>query len=247
MGYQTWVLRFPDHAFVVAVLCNLTAVNAHAVAVGVADIFLERVLPPRAAIVATPLTPVTPLTAEQIAALVGLYRDSSSGELRRVFARDGRLQVVAGGRTPSAEGNVMTALGADRFSVFDGSVTMEFTPPAPGRPRGFREAFPAGQRLLVFQRELEVTVSSAQRRAYAGLYDSPDLRITYRLFERDSSLVLEIPRRDGVRLQPAFADAFVGDGNPVQLIRFTRDAQRAVTGFALTGGGFSDLRFNRVR
>lgn len=246
-GYQASVQRFPDHGFAVVALCNLTDVDAYKLAIGAANIFLEPVLPPRRATAATPAVPVpVPPTADQVAAVVGLYHESSSGELRRIFVRDGKLQAIASGRTPIGAGAVMTPLGPRRFSLFDGVDTMEFTPSASGRPRGLRESLP-GRPLLVFQLEPASTPSSAERRAYAGLYESPDLKMIYRLVERDSSLVLELGRRPAVVLQPVFADAFVGDGMPVRLIRFLRNAQGAVTGFALTGGSVSNLRFDRIR
>jgi hypothetical protein len=165
--------------------------------------------------------------------------------LRRIFVRDGKLHAIAGGVTPVGEGGVMTALGPNRFSLFDGAVTMQFTPSVSGRREVLREAVVDG-RSWVYQLEPPAASASAPRGTYAGLYDSPDLLVTYRVIERGSRLVLMIRSGDEIVLQQVFEDAFAGAA-PAGLIRFTRNARNLVTGFTLTGGRVRNLQFNRVR
>jgi hypothetical protein len=243
-GYQASVQRFPELGFVVVALCNLTDVDAYALATGVADIVLEGVLPPRAAVTTPPPAALAALSKEEIA-LAGLYHEPSSGELRRIFVRDGKLHAIAGGVTPVGEGAVMAALGPNRYSLFDGAVTMQFTPSVPGRREVLREAVVDG-RSWVYQLEPPAASASAPRGTYAGLYDSPDLLVTYRVIERGSGLVLMIRSGDEIVLQQVFEDAFAGAA-PAGLIRFTRNARKLVTGFTLTGGRVRNLQFNRVR
>jgi hypothetical protein len=54
-----------------------------------------------------------------------------------------------------------------------------------------------------------------------------------------------IPGRADIILQPVFTDAFAG--GIVGVVRFSRDARGAVTGFTANSDGARSLRFDRVK
>jgi hypothetical protein len=65
------------------------------------------------------------------------------------------------------------------------------------------------------------------------------------LVARDSGLVLQIPGRNDIVLQPIFPDASAG--GVVGVVKFSRDAGGAVTGFTVNSSGVRGLRFDRVK
>jgi hypothetical protein len=65
------------------------------------------------------------------------------------------------------------------------------------------------------------------------------------LVARDSGLVLQIPGRNDIVLQPIFSDAFAG--GVVGVVKFSRDAGGAVTGFTANSSGARGLRFDRMK
>ncbi len=68
---------------------------------------------------------------------------------------------------------------------------------------------------------------------------------TYTLAARDSGLVIQIPGRTDIALQPIFPDGFAGA--IVGVVKFSRDAGGAVTGFTANSSGARGLRFDRVK
>lgn len=60
----------------------------------------------------------------------------------------------------------------------------------------------------------------------------------------DSRLVIQIPGRAAIPLQPVFEDAFAG--SLVGVVKFSRDAG-GVRGFTVNGSGARGLSFDRVK
>jgi hypothetical protein len=95
-----------------------------------------------------------------------------------------------------------------------------------------------------YQRLDDVSLSTAELRTFAGRYVSTELQVTYTLAPRDSGLVLQMPGRADILLSPIFPDAF--EGSLVGVVKFTRGAAGAPTGFTLNTSGVRRLRFERA-
>jgi hypothetical protein len=121
----THIVVFPDQKVAVAVLCNmdsvamggLATVNPEDLAKGVADVFLEDILEPRAAPAASAPPPASvSLSADELAAKTGLYRlGPDENHIVLMSVRDGRLTV----RDFYGDNYdiVMTPISANRFLV----------------------------------------------------------------------------------------------------------------------------------
>jgi CubicO group peptidase (beta-lactamase class C family) len=245
-GIASYVVRYPDHDFAVALLCNLDNIgengNATKLTQQVADIFLADVLatPSSNSSVATP-APVQ-LSSEQLASKVGLYRDPSNESVGRVFVRNGKLMASVGvGEEPSVE---LTPIGTNRFVVSGTPIAVEFVPAVPGRPQEIHVAG-AGPKPTVSQQVTSFVPSSAELRGFEGEYGSIEIEGTYRLAARDTGLVMRIPGRADIQLQPAFRDGFAGE--IVGIVKFSRDSHGVVTGFTAHSDGARGLRFDRMK
>ena len=87
--------------------------------------------------------------------------------------------------------------------------------------------------------------SDKQARAFQGVYTSAEVEGTYTVLVRDSHLVIQIPGRSGLVLQPVISDIFAG---PVLgVVKFLRDSSGVVTGFTANSSGARDLRFDREK
>jgi len=101
VGVTTELVLYPDQKLAIAVLCNmdsavmggLATVNVDDLTNGVADIFLEDVLEPRAAPRASaPPPPPVSLSADELTSKTGLYRlGSDEDHIVLMSVRDGRL------------------------------------------------------------------------------------------------------------------------------------------------------------
>ena len=101
-GTATELVLYPDQKLAIAVLCNmdsvamggLATVNPDDLTNGVADVFLEDALEPRAASSAgAPPPPPVSLSADDLAKKTGLYRvGSDENYIVLMSVRDGRLR-----------------------------------------------------------------------------------------------------------------------------------------------------------
>ena len=246
-GIASYVVRYPDQRFAVALLCNLDNIgdNGHVTELArrVADIYLSDVFPSAPAESPTARTPQVSLSAEQLVGKVGLYLDPVTLSVGRIFLRDGKLRASPNaGEDPSIE---LTPVNENRFVLPGTPIVAEFLPSTPGQPQQVRVTGD-GPKPIVSQKVAPFAPSSAELRVFAGEYISPEVEGTYTLTVRDSGLVIQIPGRTDIALQPIFPDGFAGA--ILGVVKFSRDASRAVTGFtANSSGQVRGLRFDRVK
>jgi CubicO group peptidase (beta-lactamase class C family) len=245
-GIASYVVRYPEHDFAVALLCNLDNIGENGTAARltqqVADVYLADAFP-------TPASngPVAPparvsLSPGQLADKVGLYHDPSNDSVGRIFLREGKLMASVGlDEDPSVE---LTPVAANRFVVFGTQLSVEFLPAAPGPPQEVRVSG-AGPKPAVSRRiTASYQPSNSELRAFAGEYRSDEVHGSYTLAPRDGFLVMHIPGRADVPFQPVFTDAFAGD--MLGVLKFSRGAGGTVTGFTAHSDGARGLRFDRV-
>jgi CubicO group peptidase (beta-lactamase class C family) len=244
-GVAAYVIRYPDRGVAVAVLCNLDNVGPRvgALARGAAALFLPD-LEQNPEVVVSSAPPVVALTPAALDSKAGLYRDPSTDTFGRVYVRDGKLMASADAGDGPGDSVELTPIGADRFIIVNTPIAVEFVPGAAGRSQEIRVTG-AGPQPMISQRvDTGFTPTPAELRAFAGSYASPDLDTTYTVIARDAGLVIQVPGRAEIPLQPIFPDAFYG--SLVDLVRFSRDGRTRVTGFAISRASVRNLRFERV-
>jgi CubicO group peptidase (beta-lactamase class C family) len=244
-GMATHIAVYPEQKVSIAVLCNmdsvamggLATVNPEDLAKGVADIFLEDVLEPRAAPAASAPPPASvSLSADELAAKTGLYRlGPDENHIVLMSVRDGKLTV----RDFYGDNYdiMMTPISSNRFLV--PGATVEFAPAEAGRPQAWHVIDGEGRRLLELPL-MKFDVPKAALPSFAGEYRSDELDVTYTVAVRDSSLVVQ-----SSTLHPVFKDAFVGDH--VGTVRFVRDTRGAIAGFTLNRNSARGVLFERVK
>jgi CubicO group peptidase (beta-lactamase class C family) len=243
-GVSAWVVRYPDRGLAIALLCNADGIDVGSLANNIADIYLGDSTttqagrtPPQ-----TPTTGVT-LSAEQLAHFAGLYKSASGGEIYgRFLVRDGQLVAVpnAGER----DAFPLTAISPTRFIIPGLEIVVEFMPHAPGQPQEVHVTGDGPKTSISRQVMATFTPSAAELQAFAGVFHSDELDVTYRLSPRDNGLHVDSPGRAGELLRPLFPDAFTTGGGEV--VEFARDARGAITGFTINAAGAQGLRFDRV-
>lgn len=244
-GFAANLVRYPDHGLAVAVLCNVdNVINPVALTRSVAEIYLADVLTGSSETSATTTPPTVALSADQLADKAGLYRDRPSGTYGRIFVRDGKLMAVANAGT---EGDTfeLVPVSANRFVIPGTPIVAEFVPAGAGRTQEIHVTGVGPKPLISLRVKEGFGPSRAELGAFAGQYTNRELEVTYTLAPRDSGLVLRIPGRAAIVLQPIFRDAF--HGPLVDVAEFSRDARGAVTGFTVRTSGARSLRFDRVK
>lgn len=236
-GISAYVVRYPDDDLAVAVLCNRDGIDATALARGSADAYLglaTRAAPAAAAPVGS-APPAAPLASH-----VGLYRERREDALLRIFLRDGVLR-GSSGAGEGDDGWPLTPLGGDRFAIPDTTIVLEFSGDAARHALRVVGERPTPELL---ERVTPFAVTAPALTAYVGRYASNELDVVYTLSVRDGALVVQIPGRRVIPLQPIAPNLFAGP--LVGAIRFARDVGGAPAGFVIRAHGAMNVRFDRL-
>jgi len=228
-GYRAFLARYPDAKLSVALLCNVGNANPGALGHQVADVFL-----PAPLVVAEPEREAgVQLSATQLEARAGLYRDARTGEPFRLSLDDGRLRAGNTALVPLSPTS-FRAGAAGRMLSFEAS---------PGSTRmRIRERGAQGD-TATYEPVPAFTPTAAELAAFAGEYSSPDTETGITVVVADDRLFLH--RRPAARLPltPVYPGAF---NSPIGLIRFFR-SNGEVTELSVRQGRVYDLRFGRAR
>jgi CubicO group peptidase (beta-lactamase class C family) len=242
-GYRSDMTRFPEQHFSAAVLCNSADTNPSALVRQVADIFLGKELkaPEPASRKETAKISGVPLSAEQMAALVGIYWNREDDSFERILVKDGKLLINLDGD----EVRTLKPAGEDSFHVADvpwgDQVEIRLVPANSGKPSRLEQSF-GGEKPDVFESATLFTPSGTQLRDYAGAYVSEEIDPVYRIVLQDGNLSLTRLKKKPEILRPAVRDVFTGD---IGTVRFTRDANQHLSGFVLNSGRIRHFRFER--
>jgi CubicO group peptidase (beta-lactamase class C family) len=245
-GIATEVARFPAQHFSVAVLCNednivmggKARLNPDVFINGIAEIYLADVLKPIDAAapptISAPSAAAVKLTDAELSEKTGLYRIGGVDFPVRMTVAHG---VLMGRSLFGDEFDLELApKSANQFLLYN-SVPFEFVPAAAGKARAWRVGVGKDQRIWEL---VTFAPPAAEVLAFAGDYRSDELDITFTVEPKGSSLNVA----HTVDAAPYEKDVFVGDW--VGIMRFTRDARGAVSGFTLNRANAKGVRFDKV-
>lgn len=238
-GYRAFLARYPDQNLSVAVLCNVSAVSPGGVGGEVADVFLEGLAPQRPAAPAPRASAAVRLSAAELQAKAGLYRDVRSWEPLRLVVENAALRVDDGSR--------LAPLSPTVFRVGDSDRNFVFEPAASGSRLRIREtvrhADDQPHEVAAYEPVEAFAPGATELAAYTGTFHSDDAEATFTLSVQRGQLAMH--RRDGARLvlTPVYPDVFrTGLG----LVRFHRDGQGRISEFGVRQARVYDMRFQRV-
>ncbi|SFR35723.1 CubicO group peptidase, beta-lactamase class C family [Robiginitalea myxolifaciens] len=239
-GYRSYLVRFPDQDFAVAVASNRAQANPGALAYGVVDIFLEDVLESELEAEAeTTSEEVTAyeLSEDELEAFAGYYWYEGGRTYRKIYRRENRLVYS---RTNGPE-NELLPISKNEFKMLEvpGDIVVEF-----GKHKG-KEA-------LIFKDDTGETVMEAfdyvegspeVYQEYTGKYYSPELDVYYTLLLDDERLIARHNRLPDVPVNYTRKDD-VNIG--YTSAHFVRDANGKVSGMLVSTGRVTDLKFEKL-
>jgi hypothetical protein len=246
LGYQGVLLRFPEQRFSVVLLCNVRGNNPEALSRRVADIYLADEM--KSVVVAQDSSTVAPpntvkLSEQELSSVAGLYWNSATDTVRRVYVKDGKLMYF---RAPGNESE-LAPIGDKRFQMLGvrNKVEIAFKSPHPGAPLQmlFTEV---GRKPTIQEFVKSASYSPQELTEFAGEYYSPELDTTYRISPQDDKLLFHTGNWGDFLLSPRFVDSFANQEEMGSLI-FTRDRKKRVSGFVIRSGKVRNLRFNKVK
>ena len=236
-GYRAQLIRFPSEKFSVICLCNLAGTDPSSLAKQVADVYLaDRLKTPEKKPEAAASTAAA-LSEAELKKYAGAYRSPTSGALRRLSIRDGKLRIDAFG--PSS--TELISAGSNRFRPSGASTTLEFDGASP-RP-GFT-LLRDNARPEKFEPVEEFSPTATQLGEFTGQFASDEIDPGYTVSQEKDALQLRIGGSRAPRLmRPVFRDAFISQG---MVVEFQRDAQKRITGFTVQAGRVRNILFTRT-
>ncbi len=228
-GYRGFIGRYPDQQLSIAILCNVGNANPGALGGQVARAFLGDAASPDP----EPGEGMS-LSAGELEARAGLYREVDTGDPLRITLEDGALRI----------GNQrLVAQSASEFQVG-----------ATGRRLVFRAATDDGRAAIdeytgeyydnTYEPVDEFAPAAGQLDAYTGTYHSDDAETTLVVAVEGNHLVAK-RRPDAVfELEPVYQDAFNAGG--LGRISFDLGADGRAEAFGIRQGRVYDMRFQRV-
>jgi CubicO group peptidase (beta-lactamase class C family) len=239
-GYRSNLTRFHDQKFSVACLCNVVSANTTQLALRIADLYLAdqfKAATAQSAQIATTPAPVT-VAEEELKRKLGLYYNPTTGGLRRVTLRDGKLRIDA--FTPNSF--ELIPLSPDRFRHAASGNEIIFAM----RPDSKLQLLLTTRQgtTEIFEPVAAATPGAAELAEYVGSYFSEELDTVYQLRIEQGKLQFFMKDGQGHPLQPTFRDGFTFSGASFE---FKRDAQGKVSGFVYGAGSIRNLSFARQR
>jgi len=210
---RTIILRFRDHGFTVATLCNADHLDPVKLAEGVADLYLaDRMRPARP----RPEAPVAvTIPAAEVARYAGLYRPlDQPWNVMPIVVRNGALgEVVFHDATDDTVFTMMPAGEGRFFEIGSTGNVGVFTFRSPGSGASPRlEVSWNGELAETLERVADSVLwrpSAAALREYAGAWFSEDLDVGWQLELRGQSLVMRRRGQNDLTLRPVERDLFV--------------------------------------
>jgi CubicO group peptidase (beta-lactamase class C family) len=248
-GYRAELLRFPDQHFSVACLCNVANARPSKRADLVAEVFLGSLMKSAegSADVSTNAKGIV-LTAPQIQALTGMYRDPVTKTVARIAAVNGKLHVEMMGSTFP-----LRAKSPVELAPVDLPGVAGFSFEAPNAARYQRMRI-SGEEPATYERVTPAVPSAEDLSAYAGDFESEELGVVYQLRVVASKLqVVRLSDSSGMprtglalpmELAPTIADEFEVSSQGI-VLNFVRNGENGVTGFGLSQDRMQGITFSR--
>jgi len=242
-GYRSDMTRFPEQHFSAAVLCNAADTNPPALVRQVADILLAKDLkaPESTPAKEAAKSSGAPLSAEQMAALAGIYWNREDDDFHKILVKDGKLQINVDGD----EFHTLKPAGETGFHVADvpwgDQVEIRFLPASSEKPRRLEQSF-GGEKPDIFESATAFTPGGTELSEYVGAYVSEEIDPVYRIVLQDGNLSLTRLKKKAETLRPAVRDVFTGD---IGTVRFTRDSRQRISGLVLNAGRIRNFRFEK--
>jgi CubicO group peptidase (beta-lactamase class C family) len=236
-GYGSYFLRFPDHRFGVAIMCNIDTTETQEIAHRIADIYLGD----RLHSAEKQERPEISLNEQELKRFAGYYKEED-GMLFAVEARNGQLFIQGDNR--------LVPVGAGEFSLPGRPVTFSFEGEA-GAPATTLVVHDPGteRKSRRIRKEIVPDLTLRRMRDYTGHYYSPELRTVVRVDARkdamwlvgaDYEVRIEQPPQP-FRERDTFSTQHLMGG-----LRFVRDNSGDVSELLASNGRVVNLRFVKV-
>jgi CubicO group peptidase (beta-lactamase class C family) len=236
-GYRAELLRFPEQRFSVALLCNADDVDPELQARKVADVFLGKVLEPRAQDKKAAAIEIDP---RMLDALTGEYAHPL-GVTITYTKENNQLMAQATGEQKF----VLYPSGSRAFTYKLVNATITFGPPGADGTVNTAVHHQNGHDYPM-KRLHRTPLTAAELQDREGEFYSDELHVLYTVFDRDGELVLLHPRGEFKLHRGMDVDTFWAEW-PIGTLHYSCASGKGCAGFSVTDGRVRNLWFMRAQ
>ena len=242
-GYRTYLTRFPDQNFSVAVFGNSSSFNSGVFAHKVVDIYLKDQLEFEPSLEAPDNDKADQeitLSSELIDTYIGDY-ELQPGFIISISEESGSLRAKASGQQIIS----LVPVSETEFKVDGVEATIHFQSNGGSKVESIK-LHQGGQimdapRLAPFDKDKVVLEN------YIGEFYSDELSTTYHFKMKDGKLVAEHARLSDIELTPSKNDVFSGNQWFFGQIEFKRDEEGIINSCEVSAGRVRNLKFTKIK
>ncbi len=248
-GFRSHVMYFPGEKLGVTVFANLASFDPGALSYQIADIYLasrlsqpESPAPGAETAAAKPALKPFSLPVKSLQPFLGTYWIEARQLVRKIALDKDKLFYVRSEENKSE----LEPVSPTEFKMKDvpGNVSVSFSDKVANRYETFTfrsdvEPTIVGKRIEPFSPTEEAL------KEYAGSYYSDELDTRYDFTLKSGTLHVQVGHNEEVPVSPLLKDFFSAGG--YAKIQFLRDANGAITGFAVSTDRVLDLKFAKLK
>ncbi|NAS12160.1 serine hydrolase domain-containing protein [Poritiphilus flavus] len=238
-GYRTYLARFPDQKFAVAVFSNYADANPGALALRVADVFLgDQMTTEQQEQAAIP--DFITLSEEDMGSFAGSYWNESGVYARKIYFKNDTLRYFRGENNESP----LMPIDQNTFQMLNVEVDLKVKFEEKGDKKTMIVTIDNGDPIVSEQFE-PLDYSRADLAGFTGVFYSDELSTAYTLIMRNDSLIATHPRHSDFSLTPIKEDMFSADRWYFGNVRFERNLDNSISGFRVSSGRVRNLLFEK--
>ena len=236
-GYVAYLGRFPDQDFNVILMGNSSSINARALSLRVADVFLEKNFKEKPSNNDT--TKSVKLPVETLNKLVGSYWNQDDRAVS-MSVNNGTL-VFSTGQNYS-----LTPLSKTEFQLqgVGLDIRLHFKEISKGKYE-MRETV-SGREVNKFESYTPATYKAEELKKYVGKYYSEELNTIYDVSITNGNLVVNHLRNGNATLTPINLDNFTSNSWRFSTLKFERNSAGKIDGFRISSMRVKNVHFKKI-
>jgi CubicO group peptidase (beta-lactamase class C family) len=239
-GYRSYLIRFPEQKFAVAVLSNLGSFNPWSLAYKICDIYLKDQLTEEVKKKEEPAaTPKVTLSEEVLKRYIGNY-EIAPGLIFNIKVENGAL-IGQGTGQPAV---TLEPKSETEFFITMAGATIIFQVETNNQVNQFTLK-QAGQ-TIVAPRVKKVD-AQANLSEFVGTYYSSELETRYTLAMEGDKLMINHIRHEPATMTYSANDVFTSTAWFMSKIEFTRNEKKEITGLKVSSGRVKDVKFEKLK
>lgn len=238
-GYRSYLSRFPEQNFAVAVFSNYGPANPVALSLQVADLYLQDFIEEQEETAEQEETmALITLSNEQLSKVTGHFWNEEGSYAREIALRDDTLRYVRGQGNES----LLVPVATNEFQMLNVGVDLRVKFEDMASEPVMIVIIDGGEPIIstAFTPPNYTANTLAQ---FVGKYYSEELSTFYTIVQDGEQLRVTHPRISDREIGPMLEDKFTGEMGRMD---FKRNSQQKIIGFRISSGRIQNLKFDKV-